>query len=74
MNYDFNGKKHQFVYGSNVEDSALTNKVTFPFLLDLFGYCGTEPRGTSVFAISFNLLSVIFQKRTETCRLLKNRL
>ncbi|TNN84665.1 Beta,beta-carotene 15,15'-dioxygenase [Liparis tanakae] len=27
MNYDFNGKKHQFVYGSNVEDSALANKL-----------------------------------------------
>ncbi|XP_034416642.1 beta,beta-carotene 15,15'-dioxygenase [Cyclopterus lumpus] len=27
MNYDFNGKRHQFVYGNNVEDSVLAKKI-----------------------------------------------
>lgn len=30
MNYDFNGKKHRFVYGNIVEVSALSNEVKFP--------------------------------------------
>lgn len=28
MNYDLNGKKHRFVYGSRVEESALSKQVS----------------------------------------------
>lgn len=33
MNYDFNGKRHRFVYGNCVEESAMAVKVTFPVVL-----------------------------------------
>lgn len=35
INYDINGKKHRFVYGNCVEESALSKRVTFPFVCNL---------------------------------------
>lgn len=35
MNYGINGKKHRFVYGNCVEESALAKQVTFPTVFHL---------------------------------------
>lgn len=35
MNYDVNGKRHRFVYGNSVEESAVSKKVTFAIVFNL---------------------------------------
>lgn len=46
MNYDFNGKRHKFVYGTCVEESAMAVKVTFPVVLVWLLQNCYLPRGT----------------------------
>lgn len=36
MNYNFNGKQHRFVYGSIVDNSALSKQVTFIVIVNHF--------------------------------------
>lgn len=69
MNYDVNGKRHRFVYGNCVEESALSKQVTF-LIVSNSAIAKVELGKTSVFVNSYSLISVICQERPETCRYL----
>uniref|UniRef100_A0A3B3DMY4 Beta-carotene oxygenase 1 n=1 Tax=Oryzias melastigma TaxID=30732 RepID=A0A3B3DMY4_ORYME len=43
INYDFNGKKHQFIYGNIVEESVLSTQVTSSFRLSEENCWPSEP-------------------------------
>lgn len=56
MNYDLNGQRHRFVYGSWVEESAVSNQVAIVYSLFYF----ESLVGPAVFAISCVPFRVIF--------------
>lgn len=71
INYDINSKRHRFVYGNCVEESALSKQVTAPIVLTL---AFVNRTGGNIRVCDLLLPhNAICQEQLRTCRLLKNR-
>lgn len=74
MNYDFNGKRHRFVYGNRVEESALSKQVRLLVGTSYFKSLKCDLPRTNAGIIAPFFLFLLLQKkearyRSENCLL-----